>query len=114
MNTTKSKNTEALFLNYDWPGNVRELKNAIERSMIFETGSVISTDHLPIMEKAPGPVPHAGISFSGNQIIPLADMEKRMLEKALEKTDGNKSKAARLLKITRDTLRYKVKKYRLS
>ncbi len=109
-----TKKAEALFMDYNWPGNVRELKNAVERAMIFETGTKIRTDHLPIMEKTAEPFSREKSFSEGECIIPLEEMEKRLLMKALSKTDGNKSEAARLLKISRDTLRYKVKKHRLS
>lgn len=103
-----------LFLSYDWPGNVRELKNSIERAMIFEQGSLISTRHLPIQlnkasrhkEKKPHPkIPIGEMS--------LEEMEKSMLIEALKKTRGNKSEAARELNISRDTLRYKIKKHKI-
>mgnify|MGYP006299262495 FL=1 len=82
--------------------------------MIFETGTMISTDHLPIMDKTVDPFSKEKSFPEGDHIIPLEEMEKRLLLNALSKTDGNKSEAARLLKISRDTLRYKVKKHRLS
>jgi two-component system response regulator AtoC len=106
-----SPEAERLFLDYDWPGNVRELKNAIERAMIFEKGSHITPQHLPF-RPGPGadpqkasqahPVDPAGMSLRG--------MEKAMLLAALKKAKGNKSEAARILEISRDTLRYKIKK----
>ena len=100
---------ERLFLGYGWPGNVRELKNAIERAMIFETGPRISAQHVPIRLEAPG----AG-SGPDAELVPadlsLPEAEKRMVEQALVKSGGNKSKAARLLGISRDALRYKLKK----
>ena len=96
-------------LNYGWPGNVRELKNAIERAMIFETGSRISAQHVPIRLEAPGAGLGAGAPAAAGDLS-LPEAEKRMVEQALVKTGGNKSKAARLLGISRDALRYKLKK----
>ena len=117
---------EALQLleSHDWPGNVRELRNAVERAMILEDSSYITPASLPMSVShqppgasqyhaaaaaapaglpAAGPLPDAGMS--------LEDNEKRLLVQALEKTAGNQTQAARLLRITRDTLRYKMKKF---
>jgi PAS domain S-box-containing protein len=103
---------------HDWPGNVRELRNALERAMILEDSSWITPASLPLTlnhrvavaaaaEPAPPPAafPDDGISLEEN--------EKRLLISALEKTGGNQTQAARLLRITRDTLRYKIKKFDL-
>jgi len=100
---------ERLFLSYSWPGNVRELKNAIERAMIFETGPRISAQHVPIRLEAPAAGSGAGAPAAAADLS-LPEAEKRMVEQALIKSGGNKSKAARLLGISRDALRYKVKK----
>jgi two-component system, NtrC family, response regulator AtoC len=105
-----------LLLSHDWPGNVRELRNAIERAMILEESSLITPPSLPIAISRPetngngaalGPaeIPTDGLS--------LEDNERSLLAKALEKTNGNQTQAARLLRITRDTLRYKMKKFNL-
>jgi len=105
-----------LLLAHDWPGNVRELRNAIERAMILEEGSHIAPASLPIaISKAePAPAgPRAGVVEIPETGLPLAENEKLLLLRALEKTNGNQTQAAKLLKITRDTLRYKMKKYNL-
>jgi len=108
----------AMLLNHDWPGNVRELRNAVERAMILEDSAYISAQSLPMSisgqapgrtlaaaESVPRAIPDAGLS--------LEDNERRLLVQALEKTGGNQTQAARLLRITRDTLRYKMKKFDL-
>jgi transcriptional regulator with PAS, ATPase and Fis domain len=105
-----------LLLAHDWPGNVRELRNAIERAMILEEGSHIAPASLPIaISKAePAPAgPRAGVVEIPETGLSLAENEKLLLLRALEKTNGNQTQAAKLLKITRDTLRYKMKKYNL-
>jgi DNA-binding NtrC family response regulator len=106
---------EKLFMEYDWPGNVRELKNAVERAMIFEEESQITTKNLPIpLTKSPAESSHRitdKLALSG---LSLEEMEKELLKEALNKAGGNQSQAAKLLKITRDTLRYKIKKYGLN
>jgi DNA-binding NtrC family response regulator len=104
------KNAQKLFLEYEWPGNVRELKNALERAMIFEDDSSISTQYLPIRLNGSSSFQNrSSEEISGNDLS-LPGMEKRLLVKALNQASGNKTKAARLLNITRDTLRYKIKK----
>ncbi|HVN05549.1 MAG TPA: sigma 54-interacting transcriptional regulator [Bryobacteraceae bacterium] len=106
---------EALLLAHDWPGNVRELRNAIERAMILEESTLITPPSLPISitgrDGQPDAAPlHTGIPSEG---LSLEDNERMLLARALEKTGGNQTQAARLLRITRDTLRYKMKKFNL-
>ena len=105
-----------LLLAHDWPGNVRELRNAIERAMILEESTYITSASLPIAITRPDghpaavAAPHADIPTEG---LSLEDNERMLLARALEKTAGNQTQAARLLRITRDTLRYKMKKFNL-
>jgi len=103
-----------LLVTHDWPGNVRELRNAIERAMILEESALIMPSSLPIAvthrastaSAAPATeIPPGGLSLEEN--------ERSLLAQALEKTHGNQTQAARLLRITRDTLRYKMKKFNL-
>jgi PAS domain S-box-containing protein len=104
-----------LLESHDWPGNVRELRNAIERAMILEESGFITPASLPIAISRPendlamavtaAEVPSDGLS--------LEDNERSLLVRALEKTSGNQTQAARLLRVTRDTLRYKMKKFNL-
>lgn len=106
-----------LLLSHDWPGNVREIRNAIERSMILEDTSLITPGSLPMsVSSRPGAeVPAALAARAGFPEVGLSleENEKQLLMSALEKTGGNQTQAARLLSITRDTLRYKMKKYNL-
>jgi two-component system, NtrC family, response regulator AtoC len=115
-----TREAEELLMKYDWPGNVRELKNAIERVMILADANRIGAKHLPIRISEGGvmPVPMAEESASGQIRLPLGgtslyNVEKELIRQALELAKSNKTTAARLLRITRDTLRYKVKKYDL-
>jgi PAS domain S-box-containing protein len=101
---------------HDWPGNVRELRNAIERAMILEESALITSASLPIAISRPdgsafSAIPAAVEIPSGG--LSLEDNERNLLARALEKTNGNQTQAARLLRITRDTLRYKMKKFAL-
>jgi len=108
------KEAKNLFLDYDWPGNVRELKNALERAMIFEEDSLISTRYLPIhLNSKPSSLQKRSSDEFFDRNPSLPEMEKNLLINALKKTMGNKTKAAKLLNITRDTLRYKIKKNRI-
>jgi PAS domain S-box-containing protein len=105
-----------LLLAHDWPGNVRELRNAIERAMILEDTSLITSPSLPISISRPDDdglsAPHTAAEIPTDGLS-LEDNERSLLAKALEKTSGNQTQAARLLRITRDTLRYKMKKFNL-
>jgi DNA-binding NtrC family response regulator len=106
---------------HDWPGNVRELRNAIERAMILEDSSLITPASLPMavgrataaMAAPSAPVPVPAQLAAPDFGLSLEENEKQLILRALEKTNGNQTQAAKLLKITRDTLRYKMKKFRL-
>jgi transcriptional regulator with PAS, ATPase and Fis domain len=106
-----------LLMAHDWPGNVRELRNAIERAMILEEGPSITAASLPISIARPdggGPMGGASLDMATpTDGLSLEDNERSLLVRALEKTEGNQTQAARLLRITRDTLRYKMKKFNL-
>jgi PAS domain S-box-containing protein len=105
-----------LLLSHDWPGNVRELRNAIERAMILEESALITPPSLPIAitrpESGVPPLPAPGLEIPTDGLS-LEENERTLLARALEKTAGNQTQAARLLRITRDTLRYKMKKFNL-
>ncbi|MGO9094504.1 MAG: sigma-54 interaction domain-containing protein [Bryobacteraceae bacterium] len=111
-----SREALELLLAHDWPGNVRELRNALERAMILEEASLIGAASLPIAithsEARHGAAPEAQLEIPEGGLS-LVDNERQLVARALEKTDGNQTQAARLLHITRDTLRYKMKKYNL-
>ena len=107
----------AAFRRYEWPGNVRELRNVIERAMILEDGDEITPKYLPrglAGESRAGfearggmrpdhiPLPPAGVS--------LEEVEMSLVRQALERSGGNQTKAAELLDISRDQLRYRMKK----
>jgi two-component system, NtrC family, response regulator AtoC len=105
-----------LLLSHDWPGNVRELRNAIERAMILEESALITSPSLPISILHPDgamPLPDPAPAEMPTDGLSLEENERSLLARALEKTNGNQTQAARLLRITRDTLRYKMKKFNL-
>ena len=99
---------------YAWPGNVRELKNVIERALILEEGTEIVPDYLPDEIKPGGRAldlePGFQLPAGG---IELESLEKDLIRQALEQANGNKTQAAALLGLTRDTLRYRIDKYGL-
>lgn len=103
-------------LAHDWPGNVRELRNAVERTMVLEESSVLQASNLDLGLEGHLSLPTRHQSASGLQVsnMPLEEVEKTMLRRALEETGGNQTQAARKLGITRDTLRYRMKKFRIS
>jgi len=87
---------------YAWPGNVRELSNVIERSVVLSTGSMIYAQDLLLDEPSLGPHFEQDLEFN------LESLEKKTILKALEKTEGNKTMAAKLLGLSVKTLRSKV------
>jgi two-component system, NtrC family, response regulator AtoC len=110
--------SEQMMVQYDWPGNVREVRNAVERAMILEDSSYLQPESLPLtltrVARDPIAIPVAANAENfPSDGVSLQDAERGLLVRALEKTNGNQTQAARLLKITRDTLRYKMKKFNL-
>ncbi len=110
---------EALTLlrRHDWPGNVRELHNVVEGLTITCKVPEIRPEHLPSMFRE---ARHSGATTEAGKASLLAfglsfqEMEKKLLEEALRQTSGNVSEASRLLKLTRNTLRYRMAKHHLS
>ena len=91
---------------HSWPGNVRELKNAIERIVLLEEGPVVLPDMLILADRAAPPLSPA----TAVEDLRLAHVELRALVRALELSAGNLSGAARMLGISRDTVRYRMEK----
>jgi DNA-binding NtrC family response regulator len=114
---TFSKNTLRVLAQYQWPGNVRELRNFCERMVILLSGKQIQPDNLPMefhqQASASQPEKANGIFTLPDEGINLEHMEINIIRQALAKTQGNRSRAARLLGISRDTLLYRIKKYAL-
>ena len=107
---------EALRLveNYAWPGNIREFQNMVEWVTITCKGTRVDVEDLPAYLKTPQQAPPDGerpslLSYG----LSVEEVEKVMLQEALGRTKGNVSEAARLLKVTRNTLRYRMGKYNL-
>ena len=107
-----SVTTRNLLKSYSWPGNVRELHNFCERMVILMAGKIIQPENLPleIRRGAGRKSDAAGLVLPAGGIDLLA-MEGDMIRQALGMAGGNRSKAARLLGISRDTLLYRIQKH---
>ncbi len=114
---TKSISPDAMkaIMNYQWPGNVRELENLIERLVIMAPGEAIQSEQVPDNVKNVMPcselvsldIPDEGLDLEAM----LENAEKTLLRKALEKTGGVKTEAAKLLKLSFRSLRHRLQKY---
>ena len=107
-----SPEVAAIFKNYRWSGNVRELRNVIERASILEDGEFVTAAHLPadmIGVHTFGPGTESGVILPAEG-IPLETVEFELARQALARTGGNLTRAAKLLDISRDQLRYKLRK----
>jgi len=105
-----------LLLEYPFPGNVRELENIIERSVALEASTIVLPENLLLSASALERVgvsaldiPEDGVDL--NEVVSM--FEKRLIEKALQKTKGAKNKTADLLKVTYDSLQYKIEKFEI-
>lgn len=94
---------------YSWPGNVRELRNLCESLVVLLPGKTIDASNLPAHISA-DPLAHAGFKLPPSG-IKLDELEVDLLQQALQASAGNKSRAARLLGISRDVFLYRLKKY---
>ncbi len=95
-------------LAYPWPGNVRELSHVIERAVLWSTESTLSTEHLSLTTP-PAPLSQESADRGGD----LEQWERSIIERAMVEAGGNQTRAAQRLGITRDTLRYRLKKFGL-
>src|SRR5690349_11769216 len=123
--------TRKLLLTHTWPGNVRELKNTIERAMILEEEQFLRPMYLPFSVAETGgrtvfertAAPENGQALPNGRMLPrlyipeggtsLEEVERAMVELAMRQAGNNQTHAARLLDISRDALRYKLKKFGL-
>jgi DNA-binding NtrC family response regulator len=102
---------------YAWPGNVRELRNAVEQAVLLARGEVIDVAQFPACANPPHPAPPA--AFDAKSPAPaetsmnLGEVERDLMVQALTRTGWNVTRAAQLLGISRDTLRYRMEKYQV-
>jgi two-component system, NtrC family, response regulator AtoC len=116
--TGLSPETIAVFRKYDWPGNVRELRNVIERALILEDAEQITTEYLPgslltppRLEQTPATIADGSTRFVlPSEGISLDEAELSFVRQAIQRSAGNQTRAAELLGISRDQLRYRLKK----
>lgn len=108
---------EAVLLQHRWPGNVRELRNLMEQAVLLSRDATLGPEHLHLSplahdpDETPPTEPVVTTALSGGR---LEDVERTMLVDALKRTGWNVTQAARLLGISRDTLRYRIEKFRLA
>ena len=109
-----SPSAEDLLLSYAWPGNIRELSSAMLRAAVLAPGDVILPDNLPPALRS-GPTESVGLGAEtgpDGSDLSLAQLEKRAIEAALERSGGNRTEAAQALGISRRKLLYRLKQYR--
>lgn len=100
-----------IFRNYSWSGNVRELRNVIERASILEDGELVTAGHLPAdMLGGSAGRTEGSIATLPSEGVSLESVEFDLARQAIERTGGNLTRAAKLLDISRDQLRYKLRK----
>jgi len=101
-----------LLLGYGWPGNVRELENVVERGMILRDGGTLSAECLPVHLQAR---PDDGAEYPEDESLSIKKaedaIERDLIRKALTRTGGNRTQAARILEISHRSLLYKLKEY---
>jgi DNA-binding NtrC family response regulator len=96
---------------YGWPGNVRELRNAVERAMLLAETNELNESHFPVLSAAPGEL-STGLSLPPGGIN-LEALERSLTVQALERAGWNQTKAATLLGLNRDQIRYRIEKFEL-
>jgi DNA-binding NtrC family response regulator len=95
---------------YPWPGNIRELRNAVERAMLLGEGEMLQSEHFPVL------VPRTTLA-EGFELpaagVDLEQLERDLVVQALARTGGNQTRAAALLGLNRDQIRYRIEKFSL-
>jgi DNA-binding NtrC family response regulator len=96
---------------YAWPGNVRELRNAVERAMLLAEGEILTPAEFPLDVLAPARLDESVSLPSGG--INLEQLERSLVVQALERSGWNQTRAAALLGLNRDQIRYRIEKFKL-
>jgi two-component system response regulator AtoC len=99
-----------LLQSYGWPGNIRELRNAVERAMLLTSSQLLDPEDFPLST--------ARVTAGGFELpahgVDLEALEQSLVVQALERCGGNQTKAATLLGMNRDQIRYRMEKYHLT
>jgi transcriptional regulator with GAF, ATPase, and Fis domain len=113
-----SREARDLLLAHQWPGNIRELQNAIERALIITGGELISAEQLGIIPRPASDTTRPATATSGMEprtdVHTLSDVEKHMILEALRRANGNKSRAAAALGLSRNQLHRRLRRFGLS
>jgi two-component system response regulator AtoC len=96
--------------NYGWPGNVRELRNAVERAMLLTDGTELREEHFPMPASESALSAEVGLPAAG---VNLEALERSLVVQALERSGWNQTRAASLLGLNRDQIRYRIEKFKL-
>ena len=113
-----SESAKSVVANYAWPGNVRELSNVMERAVLLKAGNTIEPSDLALTAQSPN-APSGIRSADSTLTIDLAkgvvldELERSIIENVLGRTGWNRTKAAQLLGLSRETLRYRIEKFNL-
>jgi two-component system response regulator AtoC len=104
-----------VLLAYGWPGNIRELENVLERALVMAEGTRVSAADLPEVVRVPSPAGPAGRFRDDDLSVKrqTAELERFLIQRALERTGGNRTAAAELLELSPRALRYKIQDYGL-
>jgi DNA-binding NtrC family response regulator len=115
---TLSPESEALLRTYPWPVNVRELMHVIERAVLLHTDSAVHMQDLGLTSRTSqvpvtvGPIGNVQVDFAAGGIV-LEEVERQLIVAALQAARWNRTQAALLLGISKETLRYRMEKYQL-
>ena len=96
---------------YGWPGNVREVRNAVERAMLLSDGPMLEPGDFPLLGARAQDSHGIGLPADG---VNLEELERSLVVQALERSNGNQTRAATLLGLNRDQIRYRIEKFGLA
>ena len=96
---------------YGWPGNIRELRNVVERAMLLGEGKTLTLEDFPMTSAGPARLTE-GVALPANG-IDLEQLERSLVVQALERSGWNQTRAASLLGLNRDQIRYRIEKFKL-
>jgi len=96
---------------YGWPGNIREVRNAVERAMLLADGEWLEPQNFPVLTTSAGSQDGIGLPAGG---VNLEVLERSLVIQALDRCAGNQTRAARLLGLNRDQIRYRMEKFNLT